>query len=86
MTNKYTMEQKIAKLDELSDYAAYYYPKGTKERRDFLFRWLEFASLEGKEKILAEVEDSLLGRPHHAKTTWDVHTGVAFSKLYKALR
>lgn len=70
------MEQKIAKLEELSDYS------------DLAASWIESVKGFNSYDRFSKYEDGFDDpeRQEHIRKTWDVHTGLAFTKLYKALR
>ena len=74
-----TMEENVERLKELSKLT---------QSEVVLEQWLMEAEF-GQERFIKFHKD----RRHlfnslyqHAQVTWDVHTGVAFTKLYKAMK
>ena len=77
------MEEKVKRLGELSDFAIDMYPE-KKNREDFMRTWLE----EAIDDTFLDIESTTVcpERAKHVQKTWDVHTGAAFTPLYKALK
>jgi hypothetical protein len=75
-----SMEEKVKRLQELSPFKEEY----------TALTWLRSArTYPNLETWITTTAGSLRpdsDRAVHARATWDVHTGVAFTKLYKALR
>lgn len=79
MTDKFTMEEKVKRLQELSPW-----------KQDYIcLDWLEDVANYNctKHQYLHDKTD-LTDTPErrvHAELTWDVHSGAAFTPLYKLL-
>jgi hypothetical protein len=80
--NNISKDEKIERLKQLSPY------KHMHKRHDYWIGWLKAAEpFETLEQFL-EFEDANGGPPRqqHCEAVWAVHTGKAFSKLWKVLR
>lgn len=72
MTDKYTREQKIARLQELLPYMG----------KTSVRAWITAMEMTND-----SYEDFITAHNHEVgQATWDVHTGVAFTPLYKVMK
>jgi hypothetical protein len=79
--NNITKDEKIERLKQLSPYEHLH------KRRDYWIGWLKVAeTFETLEQFLEYVDVNGGTRQQHCEAVWAVHTGEAFSKLWKVLR
>ncbi len=78
VTDKYTKEQKIKRLQEMLGAC-----KRGSSSTALASAWLNLAR-NNKQMFMSMYAKSEL--VDEARATWDVHTGIAFTKLYRALK